>query len=52
MPVVSGVIALLAIKPSWAVLRGWEDSLLSWRLRRRKRGRTVNLDGLLGDGDD
>lgn len=50
MPVLALVLALVALKPSVAVLRGWEDSLLSWRLRRRKRGRVI--DDLFGEDDD
>lgn len=46
VPVVALVLSLIAIYPGVLVLRGWEDSLLSWRLRRRKRSRTIEL------GDD
>ncbi|MDQ1250171.1 MAG: antiporter, family, partial [Actinomycetota bacterium] len=45
IPVVSIVLAALAIAPSLRVVRGWDDSLLSWRMRRRKRGRSVDLGG-------
>jgi hypothetical protein len=43
IPAVSIVLAALAIPPSLKVLRGWDDSLLSWRMRRRKRGRSIDL---------
>jgi hypothetical protein len=47
VPAIAGVLALLAIPPSVKMLRGWDDSLLNWRLRRRKRNRSINL----GDAD-
>lgn len=37
------VIAAIAIVPSVRVRRGWEDSLLNWRLRRRKQNRALDL---------
>ncbi len=37
------IIALLAVPPSLAVRRQWEDSLLNWRLRRRKQNRALDL---------
>lgn len=43
VPAIAAVLAALAIAPAVKVLRGWEDSLLSWRLRRRKRNRTIGL---------
>lgn len=45
IPAASIVLSALAIPPSLKVLRGWDDSLLSWRMRRRKRGRSVDLGG-------
>ncbi len=39
-----GVIVTLAALPAMGrVRKGWEDSLLNWRLRRRKQNRTLNL---------
>lgn len=43
VPASAAVLAAAAIVPAVKVLRGWEDSLLSWRLRRRKRNRTIGL---------
>lgn len=37
------LIAALAVPPSLAVRRQWEDSLLNWRLRRRKQNRALDL---------
>lgn len=37
------IIAAIALIPSLAVRRQWEDSLLNWRLRRRKQNRTLEL---------
>ena len=37
------VIAAIAIRPSLQVRRDWEDSLLNWRLRRRKQNRAIDL---------
>lgn len=37
------IIAALAVPPSLAVRRQWEDSLLNWRLRRRKQNRALDL---------
>jgi hypothetical protein len=37
------IIAILAVPPSLAVRRQWEDSLLNWRLRRRKQNRALDL---------
>lgn len=37
------VIAAIAIVPSLKVRRDWEDSLLNWRLRRRKQNRALDL---------
>ena len=41
--VVVAVIAALAVPLSLRVKRGWEDSLLNWRLRRRKQNRTLDF---------
>jgi len=41
--VAAAVIAGLALLPLRAVRAGWEDSLLNWRLRRRKQNRTLDL---------
>ena len=38
------VIAALAVWPSLRVRREWDDSLLNWRLRRRKHNRGLTLD--------
>lgn len=40
----AALIALIAILPSLRVRREWEDSLLNWRLRRRKQNRALDLD--------
>jgi hypothetical protein len=37
------VIAAFAVRPSLALRRDWEDSLLNWRLRRRKQNRALDL---------
>ena len=37
-------IAGIAVRPSLAVRREWEDSLLNWRLRRRKQNRALDLE--------
>jgi hypothetical protein len=37
------VIAAIAIRPSLRVRREWDDSLLNWRLRRRKQNRAIDL---------
>lgn len=41
--IVVAVIAALAVPLSIRVMRGWEDSLLNWRLRRRKQNRTLDF---------
>lgn len=43
VPALAVVLAACAIWPAMKVRAGWEDSLLSWRLRRRKRSRTIDL---------
>lgn len=42
--IAAAVIAALAIRPSLTVRRDWDDSLLNWRLRRRKQNRALDLD--------
>lgn len=37
------ILALAAIPFGFKVRRGWDDSMLSWRLRRRKRNRTADF---------
>jgi hypothetical protein len=37
------VVAVVAIRPARQVLRDWDDSLLNWRLRRRKQNRGLDL---------
>jgi hypothetical protein len=44
VPVAAALIAVCAIPIFLKVRRGWEDSLLNWRLRRRKQNRTLGLD--------
>jgi len=41
--VIVAVVAACAIPLSIRVLRGWDDSLLNWRLRRRKQNRTIDF---------
>lgn len=43
IPAVAVVFALLAIRPALQVRSGWEDSMLNWRLRRRKQNRTLDF---------
>ena len=40
VPALAGLIAVCAIPLLLNVRRGWEDSLLNWRLRRRKQNRS------------
>ena len=42
-PVAAAIAAACAIPFSLRVFRGWEDSLLNWRLRRRKQNRVLDL---------
>ena len=51
-PVIAAILAALALVPSLRVLRDWDASLLNWRLRRRKRNRTLNLGDLLSEDED
>ena len=37
------VVAAIAIRPALQVRRDWDDSLLNWRLRRRKQNRGLDL---------
>jgi hypothetical protein len=41
--VVVAVIAAIAVPFGVKVKRGWEDSLLNWRLRRRKQNRSLDF---------
>jgi hypothetical protein len=41
--VVAVAVALVAIVFSRKVMKGWEESLINWRLRRRKQNRTMGL---------
>jgi len=43
VPALAGLIAVCAIPLLLNVRRGWEDSLLNWRLRRRKQNRSSAL---------
>ena len=43
VPLIAAVIAAFAIRPSISVMRGWDDSLMNWRLRRRKQNRTLDF---------
>lgn len=42
-PALAAVVALAALVPMLAVRRGWDDSLLNWRLRRRKSRTGLDL---------
>jgi len=42
-PLAVAAAAACAIPFALRVRRGWEDSLLNWRLRRRKQNRTLDL---------
>jgi hypothetical protein len=41
--VIVAVVAAAAIPLTRKVMRGWEDGLLNWRLRRRKQNRTLDF---------
>jgi AAA family ATP:ADP antiporter len=41
--IVVAVIAAIAVPFGVKVMRGWDDSLLNWRLRRRKQNRTLDF---------
>ena len=45
LPLLAAAIALCAIPWQRKVIRGWEDSLMNWRLRRRKQNRALDLGG-------
>jgi len=42
--VIVAVVAAAAVPLARKVMLGWEDSLLNWRLRRRKQNRTLDFD--------
>jgi hypothetical protein len=41
--IIATLIAATAIPLSIKVINGWEDSLMNWRLRRRKQNRTLDF---------
>jgi hypothetical protein len=43
IPLLGAIITVFAIPLAFKVKRGWEDSLMNWRLRRRKQNRTLAL---------
>jgi hypothetical protein len=43
IPAAGALVTICAIPYALKVKRGWEDSLLNWRLRRRKQNRTLGL---------
>ena len=43
IPMLGALITILAVPLAFKVRRGWEDSLLNWRLRRRKQNRSLSL---------
>jgi hypothetical protein len=43
IPALGALITIFAIPLALRVRRGWEDSLLNWRLRRRKQNRSIVL---------
>jgi AAA family ATP:ADP antiporter len=49
IPAFGVLIAIGAIPLAIKVRRGWEESLLNWRLRRRKRNRSSVLDAMESD---
>ena len=42
--IVAAIIGVAGAFFSWKVVKGWEDSLTNWRLRRKKQNRTMGLD--------
>lgn len=44
VPLIGAILAAAAIHPSLVVVRGWDASMMNWRLRRRKQNRTLDLD--------
>lgn len=43
VPIVALVFAVVALVPAWKVRQGWEESLLNWRLRRRKQNKVIDF---------
>lgn len=43
VPIVALVFAIAALVPAWKVRQGWEESLLNWRLRRRKQNKVIDF---------
>lgn len=43
IPAAGAIVTLFAVPLMLQVRRGWEDSLLNWRLRRRKQNRSLVL---------
>jgi hypothetical protein len=43
VPIVALVFAVAALVPAWKVRQGWEESLLNWRLRRRKQNKVIDF---------
>jgi len=43
VPALAALVTIGALPAMRNVRAGWEDSLLNWRLRRRKQNRTLNL---------
>ena len=43
--VIATAIGLVGATFSWKVVKGWDDSLTNWRLRRRKQNRSQDLFG-------
>ncbi len=43
--IIATAIGLVGATFSWKVVKGWEDSLTNWRLRRRKQNRSQDLFG-------
>ena len=43
VPLIAAALAAFAIRPALQVVRGWDDSLMNWRLRRRKQNRTIDF---------
>lgn len=46
VPATAAVLAICALPLALSVRRGWDESLLNWRLRRRKQNRSLGLDEL------
>ena len=42
--IIALAIALVAVFYSCKVVKGWDESLMNWRLRRRKQNRTMGLE--------